>query len=93
MQYDQLQTTLKQLLDRVLADNQLDEEDKAQLVDLINDFIADPTPANIEAFALILEELGKSQEYLAALEMVEKYKEESQQAPVVDQPASVAPTV
>ena len=73
MDTNKLTQTLKSLLDRISNDPQLDDEGKSDLVDLINDVIAEPTPNNLEALALVIEELGKSQEYMAALEIVNEY--------------------
>ncbi len=83
--YDEVSKALQQLLNQVMQDENLDEEDKSQAVDLINDVVANPTPNNLEALALVVEELGKSQEYLAALDIVDKYR--SEQAPVDATPA------
>lgn len=76
--YDEIGKVLGKLIERITSDDTLDEEDKAQAVDLINDVVADPTPENLEALALVMEELGKSQEYLAAMDIVQKHQEDQE---------------
>lgn len=74
---DQIQKTLTDLIEIIKRDSQLDDEGKADLIDLISEVVADPTPNNIEALALTLEELGKSQEYMVAKEMLSNYEAEN----------------
>lgn len=74
MQPDQLQKTLRDLLVRVQSDTLMDDDDKASLIDLINEVVADPTPENLEALALVLEELGNAQEYTVAKETISNYE-------------------
>lgn len=80
--YSEIGETLTKLIGEITNDPSLDDEHKAELIDLINEVVADPTPNNIQALALVMEETGKSQEYSAALDLVNKYS--SQQTPTED---------
>ncbi len=101
---DDLQKTLTNLLTLVTTDPQLDDDDKEDMISLINDVVAEPTPNNLEALAVVVEELGKSQEYVAAQEVLARYAAEEDDAqlseaeaedsvPAVETPAPVASEV
>ncbi len=75
---DELGKTLTQLLNQVSTDPNLDDDDKEDLLSLINDVVASPTPNNIEALSIVIEELGKSQEYEAAKEILANYAGENE---------------
>ncbi len=77
MQLEELQKTLTSLLERVQADSQLEEDEKTDLIDLINSVVADPTPNNFDALAIVIDELGKSQEYMAAKEIIQNYNQQN----------------
>lgn len=98
---DELNKTLANLLTLVTNDSNLDDDDKEDMISLINDVVAEPTPNNLEALAVVVEELGKTQEYLAAKEVLARQAAEEDQSQLsepeaeasVPAPEAAAPVV
>lgn len=54
------------IIEQIMNDDDLQDEIKDELVKLVQDVIADPTPGNVEALSILMDKFADANKYLAA---------------------------
>lgn len=74
-----LEETLNEIATMVEHDVNLDEETRENILEVIAQVAADPSPKNIEVLALLIEKLGDVTRYVGALQTIKGLEAESAQ--------------
>lgn len=72
-----LNDIIKNVIDTVNNDPNLDEEMRTEILDLASLAQADPTPGNLEALAIVFDKLSDANKYMGAMSTLRDLQVES----------------
>lgn len=89
---EDLKLLLQDIITKVMLDDDLNEDIRDQIVNLAEETLENPTPANIEAFSIVLSKIGDAEDYMGAMTTLNllKNKEEMLKEENEDNQATIA---